>query len=91
MERNPALEADIDVEQRDADDVKGGGIIDATATVAGTTVTASDSSGVSASGSGLNAGASTSGAHAGATGAGVDVKAGAKSPRVKPRHRHLLP
>ena len=86
MQRNPALEADIDVEQGDAEGVKGGGIVDVTASALGTTVTASEN-GASVTGSTATASADLSGASASAGSSGVSAKAGAKTPRVKPRHR----
>src|SRR4051794_11618057 len=80
-----ALEQDIDLVSNEAEDVKGGGIVSASATVGGATLSVDDTN-VSLSGAGVTASNSGSSWGAGASAGGQSAGAGGKKPTVrKPR------
>lgn len=85
MGTNSEFERDLELEQTDAQDVKGGGIVSASASVGGVGGATVDDANTSANAGGASAGTSMSGSDwgAGASGGGQSARAGGKRPRVK--------
>ena len=85
MGTNSEFERDLELEQTDAQDVKGGGIVSANASVGGVGSATVDDANTSASAGGASTGTSMSGSDwgAGASGGGQSARAGGKRPRVK--------
>ena len=89
MGANHDLERDLELDQTDAKDVKGGGIVSASATVGGVGSASVDdlNTSVSAGGATVGTSNSSSGAGAGASGAGTSASARGRKPRARTRKR----
>lgn len=82
MELNRSLETDMDLDSQDTQDVKGGGLVSASASAGGTSVSVNDTS-VAASGAGTTVGANagTTGYNASAQGHGTNASSKKKVSR----------
>lgn len=88
MELSRSLETDIDLDTQDTQDVKGGGLVSASATVGDNSVSVNDTNvAASAAGTTVGASAGTGGYSASASGHGTSASSGKKTPKGRKLRR----